>query len=69
MAEARVKALANLFQRPRVNSQHRAVGEHKGCEIFAPVPDASLNGCETVRKATTLTFNTQKINIIYLDNT
>ena len=41
-----VKALANHFGGPGSIPSARCNEREPGCEIFAPVPDAALNGCE-----------------------
>ena len=42
-----VKALANHFGGPGSIPSAGCSENEPGCEIFAPVPDAALNGCET----------------------
>ena len=41
-----VKALANHFGGPGSIPSAGCSEREPGCEIFAPVPDAALNGCE-----------------------
>ena len=41
-----VKALANHFGGPGSIPSAGCSESEPGCEIFAPVPDAALNGCE-----------------------
>ena len=41
-----VKALVNYFGGPGSIPSMGCRESELGCEIFAPVPDAALNGCE-----------------------